>query len=137
MLLLACKGCIPSDLHENAQMDATRLFHTLYGYRRNDNVCIERIQVEDRDAYSLLVDMIAQDHVYEPGESAVNITKALKLCEYYEKEPTESFVQDVLESMKSVTLKLASAPVTPNAAVGYVCVSVCMCMCVLLSCQLT
>ena len=134
MLLLACKGCIPSDLHENAQMDATRLFHTLYGYRRNDNVSIERIEAEDSDAYSILVDMIAQDHVYEPGESAVSRAKALKLCKYYEKEPTESFVQDVLQSMRSVTLKLASATVTPN---GYVCVSVCMCMCVLLSCQLT
>jgi hypothetical protein len=118
-------------------MDATRLFHTLYGYRRNDHVCIERIQVEDRDAYSLLVDMIAQDHVYEPGESAVSITKALKLCKYYENEPTESFVQDVLKSMGSVPLELACATVTPNAVVGYVCVSVCMCMCVLLSCQLT
>jgi hypothetical protein len=118
-------------------MDATRLYHTLYGYRRNDNVSIERIEAEDPDAYSILVDMIAQDHVYEPGESAVSITKAQKLCKYYEKEPTDSFVQDVLKSMESVTLKLASATVTPNAVVGYVCVSVCMCMCVLLSCQLT
>jgi hypothetical protein len=122
-------------------MDATRLYHTLYGYRRNDNVSIERIEAEDPDAYSILVDMIAQDHVYEPGESAVSITKAQKLCNYYEKGPTESFVQDVLKSMKSETLKLASAPLTPNAAVGYVCVcvcaSVCMCMCVLLSCLLT
>jgi hypothetical protein len=119
-------------------MDATRLYHTLYGYRRNDNVSIERIETEDPDAYSILVDMIAQDHVYQPKATAFD------LCTLYESHPRQSLLDDVTKSMQSKELKLASSSPNVNAAASavgyvrvYVCVCMCMCMCVLLSSQLT
>jgi hypothetical protein len=122
-LLLACKGNnIPSDLNENAQMDATRLCLTLYGYRRNDNFTVDQIREVDPGAYSLLVDMIAQDHVYEPVLVCDKDT-TLVMCKKHEKDPSEQLVKDVMKSMKRMKKNLG-----PNAdAVGYVCVCVCVC----------
>jgi hypothetical protein len=105
-------------------MDATRLCLTLYGYRRNDNFTIDQIREADPGAYSLLVDMIAQDHVYEPVLVCDKDT-TLVMCKKHEKDPSEQFVEDVMQSMKRMKRNLG-----PNAdAVGYVCVCVCVCVC--------
>ena len=107
-------------------MDATRLCLTLYGYRRNDNFTIDQIREADPGAYSLLVDMIAQDHVYEPVLVCDKDT-TLVMCKKHEKDPSEQLVKDVMKSMQSMKSKGPGASSGPNAdAVGYVCVCVCV-----------